>query len=123
MTMKYNWLENKNVLRDVIELRKEGYEYRDIQKWLQEQHNVIASTDMIRSAFNRHEKFYPKFIDDNPNNLEVKAVKKVTTMRKPMKKEPTVTLLEMTDNKVSFRIDNAKVERITTTIEVKLDEE
>lgn len=118
MTMKYNWLENKNVLRDVIELRKDGYEYRDIQKWLKEQHQVIASTDMIRSAFNRHSAFYPNFMDENPNNLKQKPVTKVTTMRKPIKKEPTVTLLNMKDNTVSFKIDNAKVERIIATIEV-----
>lgn len=121
MTMKYNWLENKNVLRDVIELRNDGYEYRDIQKWLKEQHSVIASTDMIRSAFNRHAAFYPNFIDENPNNIESKPVKKVTTMRKPKQTKSNCKLidLDLENNKATFQLDNVTIKRITTTIEVE----
>lgn len=64
MSMKFNWLQHKDVLKEMIELRKKGMTYANIQTYLEDVHGVYATTDMIRSAYNRHARYYPGTNDD-----------------------------------------------------------
>lgn len=103
MSLIYSWLSNKDVLKKTINMRRSGLEYQQIQHILKEEHDVTASTEMIRGAYNRHK-------DTFPIELEKEEL--------PKSVDDAIALVQKSIEGV-FESSNQKVERITFSIELK----